>query len=34
MKIGAAHDYLLGYAHGSNKDYKALVEAIWPPGQA
>lgn len=32
MKAGEAHDYLRGFAHGSGQDYKAITDAIWPPG--
>ena len=31
MKISAAHDYLRGFAHGSGRDFEAVVNAIWPP---
>lgn len=30
MKIGAAHEYLRGFAHGSGRDFQELIEAIWP----
>jgi len=31
MKIGAAHDYLRGFAHGSGQDLKSITASIWPP---
>lgn len=31
MKTGDAHQYLRGLAHGSGRDYGAIVAAIWPP---
>ncbi|KQO69528.1 hypothetical protein ASF22_02660 [Methylobacterium sp. Leaf87] len=31
MKMNDAMYYLRGVAHGTGRDYKAMIEQIWPP---
>ena len=33
MKVNDAHHYLLGIAHATGQDHKAMTAEIWPPAE-